>query len=187
MQEALSFWRNFINDPRRVSAVMPSGRALASMMTREISRRHAPVIELGPGTGVFTQSLIDRGIPEDQLVLVEYGAVFAEQLLHRFPRAEVLNCDARKLNTMALKHEKAGAVISGLPLLSMPPQSVLQIIHSAFGHLREDGVMYQYTYGMRSPIPSTVLDRLNLQVKRVGIAKANLPPASVYRFSRLPK
>lgn len=185
MQETLSFWRNFINDPRRVSAVMPSGPALASLMTREITRHHAPVIELGPGTGVFTQCLIDRGIPEDQLILVEYGAAFADKLTHRFPLAKVQNLDARKLNTVTLGQEKAGAVISGLPLLSMPPQEVLQIVGSAFGHLSDNGVMYQYTYGMRSPIPAIVLDRLNLQVERIGFAKANLPPASVYRFSRL--
>lgn len=184
MQEVISFWRNFINDPLRVSAVMPSGRALAAMMTREISRRHAPVIELGPGTGVFTQSLIDGGIPEDQLILVEYGNAFITQLEKRFPKATILNLDARKLNTVLTGKTKAGAVISGLPLLSMPRQAKLQIIRSAFSHLREDGVMYQFTYGVRAPIPATVLDRLGLDIERVGFAKANLPPASVFRVSR---
>lgn len=184
MQEAFNFWRNFINDPKRVSAVMPSGQALASMITREIAPHHAPVIELGPGTGVFTQSLIDRGIPEDQLILVEYGNRFVTQLEKRFPKATVLNLDARKLNTVLTGKARAGAVISGLPLLSMPRQAKLQIIRSAFSHLRKDGVMYQFTYGVRSPIPPAIRRRLNLEVENIGFAKANIPPASVYRIRK---
>lgn len=184
MQEVLYFWRNFINDPKRVSAVLPSGQALASLITQEITPHHAPVIELGPGTGVFTQNLIDRGIPEDQLVLVECGGTFVVQLEKRFPKATVLNQDARKLNTVHTGKARAGAIISGLPLLSMSKHAKFQIIQSAFGHLREDGVMYQFTYGVRSPVPPAILERLNLVIKNVGFTKANLPPASVYRISR---
>lgn len=187
MQGALGFWRSFISDPKRVSAIAPSGAALASLITREITVHHAPVIELGPGTGVFTRSLIKRGIPEEQLILVESGTTFIARLEAAFPGATVLHLDARQLNsTSLLGGKRAGAVVSGLPLLSMPKQAVMRIMHSAFSHLREDGAVYQFTYGVGCPVPSAVLQRLGLRATNIGFATANLPPASVYRISRDP-
>jgi hypothetical protein len=57
----------------RVGAVAPSGRALADLITAEITQDTAPVIELGPGTGVFTAALMQRGVPQDRLALMSMG------------------------------------------------------------------------------------------------------------------
>lgn len=185
MRDTLAFWRNLVSNPRRVSAIAPSGAALGALMTRELAAHDAPIIELGPGTGVFTSCLIERGIPERQLVLVESGAAFAEQLARRFPDATVLQMDAARLDQLSLPDGgMAGAVVSGLPLLSMPKPAVLRILRGSFGHLREGGTFYQFTYGLRCPVPPAVLKRLGLHADRIGSVAANLPPASVYRFSR---
>lgn len=80
--------------------------------------------------------------------------------------------------------EAAGAVISGLPLLSMSRQKVMAILSASFSHMRYDAAFYQFTYGPRCPVPRTVLDRLGLRAKRIGFTCANLPPASVYRIRR---
>lgn len=185
MRETLEFCRNFISDPRRVSAILPSGTALGALMTREITANHAPVIELGPGTGVFTRSLVASGVPERQLILVEAGAEFAAGLERRFPEATVLHADAARLGELSLPDgQKAGAVVSGIPLLAMPESAIEQTLAGAFGHLREDGAFYQCTYGVRCPVPSAVRERLGLQATHMGWAFANLPPAAVYRISR---
>lgn len=182
-----AFLREWLSDPLRVASVTPSGRALAAMMTREIDLSSAPVIELGPGTGVFTDALIARGVPEAQLILVEMGASFAELLRARLPLATVLEMDATRLGRVALPgSERAGAVVSGLPVLAMPPRTVMQIVHGAFVHLRGGGAMYQFTYGPRCPVRRVILDRLGLEAKRVGGAIMNVPPASVYRITRKP-
>ncbi len=68
--EAFHFFRAWLAEPLRVAAVAPSGRALAKIMTAEISPQSGPVIELGPGTGAFTRTLIQRGVSEEDLVLV---------------------------------------------------------------------------------------------------------------------
>ncbi len=78
----------------------------------------------------------------------------------------------------------AGAVVSGLPLLSLPRRTVIRILLSAFRHLRVDGAFFQFTYGPGCPVPSVVLDRLGLRAQRIGRCIANLPPATVYRISR---
>lgn len=181
-----AFLREWLSDPLRVAAIVPSGRALAEMMTRDLNSASAPVIELGPGTGAFTDALIRRGIPEDRLALIETGANFVNLLRFRLPRATVLAMDATRLRKVTLfGGEPAGAVVSGLPVLAMPPRAVMLIVHGAFVHLRRGGAMYQFTYGPVCPVKRQILDRLGLQAKRVGGAMINLPPASVYRITRI--
>ncbi|WP_081688988.1 VTT domain-containing protein [Inquilinus limosus] len=180
-----AFFRAWLKAPLRVAAVVPSGRALAAAITAEIGPDSAPVIELGPGTGAFTRALIGRGVPEARLALVEAGPEFAALLRERFPAAQVLCMDAARLGTAdPFGGEKAGAVVSGLPVLSMPPKAVIGILDGAFRHLRPDGAFYQFTYGPRCPIPRAILDRLGLKAVRIGRAVANVPPAAVYRITR---
>jgi phosphatidylethanolamine/phosphatidyl-N-methylethanolamine N-methyltransferase len=187
LSDMLNFLSNVVRDPKRVSAIAPSSPALAKLMTRDIVASHAPVIELGPGTGVFTRRLIERGIPEDQLTLVELGREFSDHLAKRFPAATILNIDAGRLNGVAIGNgQGVGAVVSGLPLLSMSPLTVMRILRSAFAHLRSDGAFYQFTYGPRCPVPLSILKRLGLRATRMGWVIRNLPPAFVYRISRDP-
>lgn len=165
--------------------MVPSSRALAAAMTTEITADLGPILELGAGTGVFTQALIERGIPQDQLILVERHAVLAEILRRRFPGAQVLLRDAAQPLEPELAIDRpVGAVLSGLPVLSMPTRQVIRILDGAFGHLRPSGALYQFTYGIRCPVPRVLLDRLGLRSVKIGNAFANLPPATVYRVTR---
>lgn len=182
------FFRAWLSAPLRVASLVPSSTALAGAITAEISPACAPVIELGAGTGVFTRALIARGVPEEQLVLVEFGADFARLLQDRFPRARTLAVDATRLKGVELfGGAPAGAVVSGLPLLSMPPKKIIAILDGAFSHLRPDGAFYQFTYGPRCPVPRILLDRLGLKATRIGGVWTNVPPAGVYRIRRRPQ
>ncbi len=184
-QDVLPFFRAWLDNPLGVAAVVPSSSPLAELITREISPEDAPVLELGPGTGVFTRALLARGVAESDLVLVETNPNFAQLLRFRFPDATILQSDATLLRHLPVGPETAvGAVVSGLPLLSMSPPTVLQILSGAFAHLRENGHFYQFTYGWRCPVPTRVLDRLGLTATRIGGVLANVPPASVYKLSR---
>ena len=188
MTNAFTFFRSLIADPRRVAAIAPSGPALANAITAEITAVSAPVIELGPGTGVFTRVLLARGVPEDKLALIEYGPDFARMLQSRYPRAHVLRMDATRLRAVELfGGEPVGAVVSGLPLLSLPVNEIFAILDGAFAHMRPDGAFYQFTYGPRCPVRRSILDRLGLKALRIGGALANMPPASVYRIRRRPQ
>lgn len=179
------FFRSWISNPLQVSAFAPSSRSLARLITREITPAEAPVIELGPGTGVFTQALLDRGLPASSLVLLESGEEFAAILRKRFPGVRVVTGDASRLATFELPLEQpAGAVVSGLPLLSMTPRRILGTLSGAFARMRPDGRYYQFTYGPSCPAPRAILDRLDLKAERIGGTVRNLPPANVYRISR---
>lgn len=183
--ETLQFFRAWLSEPLRIAAVMPSGRALAALMVSEVSKDTGPVLELGPGTGVFTRALLARGIAEENLALIEFGKEFAAKLNADFPRAKTLCMDAARLRDIELFGDSpAGAVISGLPLLSMSPRTVYSILKGAFGHLRVNGAFYQFTYGPRCPVSRPLLDRLGLKATYLGGTFANVPPAAVYRIQR---
>ena len=156
-------------------------------MTGHVTAADSPVIELGPGTGTFTRALLARGVPEHKLALVEADQAFARTLRCNFPYARHLTMDAARLGQVeALFHqEAAGAVISGLPLLSIPVKQAESILEGVFSrHLRPDGVFYQFTYGLRFPLPAAVMERLGLQALRIGYVLANMPPAGVYCIRR---
>jgi phospholipid N-methyltransferase len=183
--EALHFFRRWLRNPLQVGAVLPSGAALAGVMTRELEPDAGPILELGPGTGVFTRALLARGIAETNLTLVEYEAEFVPLLGARFPEARIVRMDAAHLFESDLfEGAPVAAVISGLPLLSMPDAKVSAILRGAFAHLRDNGVFYQFTYAFVCPIKRHVLDALNLSATCSGWTLRNCPPAKVYRITR---
>jgi phosphatidylethanolamine/phosphatidyl-N-methylethanolamine N-methyltransferase len=128
LPDLFEFFRAWIADPGRVSAIAPSGQNLARLMTQEIVPGDGPVIELGPGTGAFTKALLRQGVAEQDLLLVEYGSDFVRLLQQRFPRARVLWMDASHLAQYEPFVAPAAAVVSGLPLLTMSPRKVIAIL-----------------------------------------------------------
>jgi phospholipid N-methyltransferase len=185
ISDFLHFFRSWISDPRSVSAVAPSGEVLGRLITRDIDPCDSPILELGPGTGVFTKALLGRGLMETELTLIESAPDFARLLQRRFPQSRVLLADASRLSTLDLfPPASIGAVVSGLPLLSMSRRTVISVLRGAFLYIRPGGAFYQFTYGFRCPVPHAVLARLGLKATRIGQTVRNLPPAVVYRITR---
>lgn len=184
--ERFAFFRAWLANPLRVASIVPSSARLAAAITREVSAATGPILELGSGTGVFTRALLARGIEEEDLVLVESGPEFHGALRQQFPRARLLGIDAAMLRSTPLfDKRKAGAAISGLPLLAMPTRKVAAILLGVFEQLEDGGALYQFTYGPGAPVSRGLLDRLGLQAVRIRTVLANLPPASVYRITAL--
>jgi phosphatidylethanolamine/phosphatidyl-N-methylethanolamine N-methyltransferase len=185
VRDHVLFLRDWVCDPLQVAAIAPSSLSLAHIITSEISFCDAPVMELGPGTGVFTRRLTQKGIPQENLVLVERSEGFADLLERRFPRARIIRNDAEKL--VANEHvvsDTMGAVISGLPLAIMPARKVITIMRFAFECLNSGSFFYQFTYGQKCPIAPAILDRCGLSATHIGHTFLNVPPASVYRIFR---
>jgi phospholipid N-methyltransferase len=185
IKDTLTFLRAITSDPSQVGAIAPSGPALARLITSEIGSHSGPIIELGPGTGVFTQALLDQGVRERDLTLVETCPQFAKLLRERFPAASVLQMDARHLHRRNLFPQNSiGAVVSGLPLLNLSPPRVLALLRGAFRCMQPGGAFYQFTYGPLCPVPKPCLDRLNLKSTCLGRVLNNFPPASVFRITQ---
>ena len=186
--ELALFLRRWLANPLRMGAIAPSGPALAGAMARVArmnDRGGGRVVELGPGTGAVTRALIRSGIAEERLVLVERDRHLHAWLEDQFPRANVLLSDARRLDEI-LPAGEAGHIstaVSSLPLTSLPRNERDELVRVAFRVLCDDGSLVQYSYGLPSPLPC---DSLGLTAQRVAFAAANLPPATVWRYSRAP-
>jgi phospholipid N-methyltransferase len=186
---AWTFFRQWLKNPLGIAALSPSGRQLTRQMIAELPHAARRVIELGGGTGVFTRALIGHGIAPDDLLVLELNEALYQHLRTRFVDAHVVCGDARELKNLAtadgfLQAGAADAVISGLGLLSMTRRTQAEIIEAAFSTLTPDGRFIQFTYGPKSPVSRELLNELGLSVRRGGFAWWNVPPASVYVYTR---
>ncbi len=182
LRETSSFMLEWIKSPLVTASVLPSSERLAKKMVKGLDANVGNVIELGPGTGVFTRQLLACGIPEENLILIELNRKFAKTMHEKYPRAKVINGAAEALPRLQL--QEVGAVVSGLPFLSMRDKQIDEILHGAFQVLRPDGIFIQFTYGHRSPVKSSILQHHGLVAERSSFVLNNFPPASVYHFKR---
>jgi phospholipid N-methyltransferase len=180
------FLCEWLRNPVATAAVAPSGKALTSLITRGVHADMGAILELGPGTGAFTQGLVRRGVAQRALTLVEQNPTFARLLAKRFPDATILGIDAAKLaDTSTGGGQPFDAVICGLGLRGMDARQVEAIMRAAFTRMRPDASLYLFTYGWKCSVPEDVLMRLGLGAERVGTTLRNVPPASVYRLATL--
>lgn len=185
VSDSMLFLKNWRASPGRVGAILPSWPALSAAITREIGPDHAPVLELGCGTGAFTRKIIQRGVPAEELVLIETDPVFATLLRGKFPHSRVLSTDACELHLSPTGIEGlAGAVVCGLPLLNMSTKQQLRILQGVLCTLRPNGALYLFSYGIRCPIPMRLLDRLGLRARKLETVLWNAPPARVWKVVR---
>ena len=151
-------------------------------MTLGIGPNTGHVVEFGPGTGRFTEAILARGLPPQNLTLFELDEEFVPYLRQKFPGVTVHQLPAQE--AARLVEPGVGTVISGLPLLSMPPDVREGIVGAAFAILAPRGHYVQFTYGARPPLPPETIATLGLKVNKGHKVWANLPPATVYRFRR---
>ncbi len=178
------FLRSMLREPFAVGALVPSSRFLASLMVADM-RPGSRVIELGPGTGAVTQAILDAGVRANDLILIEQNEEFVALLTKRFPGTTVVNANAISLcRHISPEAEPADFVVSGLPLLLFPARAKVRLLSQVFKSLRDDGCLYQFTYGGRCPFSRSVLRSLGLKASLMKFTPFNVPPAFVYRIVR---
>ena len=186
LTNSLRFISAFMRDRKNIGAVLPSSPGLARAMVKALGSVEPGklIIELGPGTGVFTKEIVKR-YPDNPLMIVEFSDTFIAQLRNRFPRVTVVNGCASEL----IKHiqdnnltaHDVGGLISGLPLLSLPAQLRDAVWSSIAEVLPADKRYVQFTYSKRAwrkfHVPHMKLEH----TRRVFF---NVPPAVVLPFRR---
>ena len=139
LDDEVRFLRSWIEKPLHMGAVMPSSKLLARTMAQYVDvDSEGPVVELGPGTGAITNALIEHGVDQKRLVLVEYNPGFCALLRDRYPQAKVVQGDAYALRDSLgeVLDAPASAVVSGLPLVTKPMLTRLKLIRDAFAGAR---------------------------------------------------
>ncbi len=180
-----TFWRAWLQKPLAVGAVWPSSKVLAKLICSEVGANQGAILELGPGTGVFTQALLDKGINPATLFLVESAPEFVQTLRRQFPRVAVHEASALNLAALAdIADQQFAAAISGLPLRAMADHDIESIISATFDRLQNGAKLFQFTYGWRNPVPQWIMAKYHLRAYKIGRVWRNLPPAAVYRIER---
>lgn len=183
------FFRGWLRRPLEMGAVSPSSRALGRAMAafvpiEPILAEGMAVLELGPGTGVVTQCLIDRGVPEESLVLVEYSREFCQLLQARFPKAGVIEGDAYRHGAaidVALAGRETGAVVSSLPLFTKPDAVRESVVAGALARMPAGHPFIQFSYALTAPVKPA---RIGASLETSSWVKLNLPPARVLVYRR---
>jgi phosphatidylethanolamine/phosphatidyl-N-methylethanolamine N-methyltransferase len=184
------FLKRWLRRPLAMGAVVPSGRLLGEAMAlttlREIEGRDGHVIELGAGTGQVTKALLEAGIPAERLALVERDPELAIFLRRHFRGPQIIEGDAARLPRLLTTHkiDRVAAVVSGLPLLSLPSEVVKGIVHGVFEALPRGGALVQFTYGPAPPVPRDLRETLQLVGARGRRIWRNVPPAVVWTFRK---
>jgi phosphatidylethanolamine/phosphatidyl-N-methylethanolamine N-methyltransferase len=86
---AWTFFRQWLKAPLTTAAVSPSSKELAAEMLSQLPDGARKVIELGGGTGVFTEALLERGIAPENLLVFELNESLHLHLMQRFPQTHM--------------------------------------------------------------------------------------------------
>jgi phosphatidylethanolamine/phosphatidyl-N-methylethanolamine N-methyltransferase len=183
------FLKRWLRRPLAMGAVMPSGRLLAAAMAKTtkaaLEGRPGHVLELGAGTGEVTKA---AGIAPERLALIERDPELAIFLRRHFPGPRIIEGDAARLPRLLADHgvSSVAAVVSSLPLLSLPAGVVNGIVGGVFEALPRGGALVQFTYGPTPPVPRALRERLHLDGAHGKRIWRNVPPAVVWTFRRPP-
>src|ERR1700749_221686 len=181
MIDQLRFLARMIARPVHTGAVAPSSRALPIAMAAQIDPGAAlPVLELGPGTGVVTEALLERGVAPERLTSIEYDASFAALVQQRFPRVRVITGDAFDLDKTLGARQPLAAVVSSLPLIKFSNEMRLGLLDNIFARLQPGAPFVQFSYRLRPPVTPPP----GVALQRAAVVWLNLPPARVWVYTR---
>ncbi len=177
------FAREIFTNPRAIGAACPSSSKLGHAMAQPLMGQDASgfVLELGAGTGSITEALLKQGIAPERLIVVERSKAMAEYLRQRFPQLRIIEGDAAQLKTLlGGQAKKISAVVSSLPLRSLPTPLVRTILRQVGEILGHSGLMVQFTYDLRGKA-CEYQDKFFIRTAST-IVWQNFPPARVDIF-----
>jgi phosphatidylethanolamine/phosphatidyl-N-methylethanolamine N-methyltransferase len=173
----VSLW----NRPKMTGAVAPSSAALGKLMASFVDPNDPlPVLELGPGTGVMTRALIERGIPPSRIVAIEYGPEFVAMIRERFPGVRVVQGDAFDLDaSIPAGLDKFSAIVSSLPLPQRSEAERQQLVMKGLARMAKGKPFIQFSYLKNGPVP-VLAGGFTAEVSHW--IWGNIPPARVWRY-----
>ncbi len=183
---AWRFVQAFIREPLKVGAIWPSSEDLSRAIVDACGFTPTDtVVELGPGTGNFTDLLLKRLHPNGRLVALELSATNVTVLKQRFPQSEIHFDSAEHL----AKYVPAGTaqcVVSGLAWGNMMPALQDRIMSAIVNSLAPGGEFVGFAYSHARYYPTTVRFRSLMQRQFAHFETTptiwrNIPPAYVYR------
>ncbi|MDX1521381.1 MAG: methyltransferase domain-containing protein [Anaerolineae bacterium] len=155
MSHTKLFFQQFKDDFFHMGAILPSSPALGRAGSLYLADKRGPVrvLEVGAGTGAFTQEIMPHLRSGDTLDAVEINPELITHLEKRlaqdpkFQTAEdvtinLINDDIRNLDP-SLTYDY---IIFSLPLTNFPPAMVQEILERMIDHLKPNGIFSYVKY-----------------------------------------
>ncbi|MEB3366303.1 class I SAM-dependent methyltransferase [Saccharopolyspora mangrovi] len=170
----------------------PSSRALAEQMVAPIPLTGDPVVvELGPGTGAFTEVIQRRLAGRGTHLAVELNQGWAADLGHRYPGVESVCDSARRVPELLAERGlgKADVVVSGLPWVAHAPVDGVPLVRVLAEVMAPEGAFTQFAYTWTRWAPPARRQHADLRAtfEETVVSRTvwrNLPPAVVYLARR---
>lgn len=178
----LRFIGKFFTKPKTTGAILPSSRFLARAMAKHCPKDDSIVLELGAGTGSVTKQII-KFCNNQRIYSIELDKKLCKGLEKEFPQVNIINDSAENIKEI-LKDDtrELGIIISSLPLVSLPPTVVKNILKAIEEALPVGGKFVQFTYKLNKKPDALGFNSL----KHIGTQKVymNVPPARVDVFCK---
>lgn len=176
--ERVVFLKKFVKNPRKVGSLTPSSKYLTRKMLKKLPwETIKTVVELGAGTGVFTQYIIQHKRLDCKFIAVEQDKLMYHRLKIQYP-CMIMEREAENLIYILYKHKmsRVDCIVSGLPFANMDKAERERIIAAASGSLKQGGflVLFQYSLQMHCLLKQYFKQvHINLEIR-------NFPPAFIY-------
>lgn len=202
------FVSQFFKNIRHTGSVWPSSRALARVMTTPLRRNGGPrrILEVGPGTGSLTRTILGSLRPGDELHIVEINPAFCRSLESKLLRPFrtvhpdiVVELHAAPIESSLLSGT-FHCIVCSLPFNNFQPTQVRAIFKRLLGLLAEGGELTYFEYaGARTAKSPFVSPEGRRRLRLIGVTGrvlsrrhhgqrrmvwANFPPAISMRLLR---
>ncbi|MYE60802.1 MAG: methyltransferase domain-containing protein [Candidatus Dadabacteria bacterium] len=185
---AYGYIKQFLRDPKRTGSIGPSNEELSELVP-ETARLNdmGSVVELGSGSGGFTEKILEMKSPEALFFAIEINPEFCEATKSRCPSATVYRDSAENMKKYLEQHGKdsCDCIISSLPWAVFDHGTQDRLLNVIWDVLKPGGRMITFSYSISMMVPNARRFRSTLRNKFTSVVKSktvwsNFPPAFVY-------
>ena len=183
----MNFFHELLRAPKSTGAVGPSSKSLVESMARNARLEEAKaVVELGPGTGVFTARILKSIGVKTPFFCIEINRAFADETKRQHPEVDVYFDSAehiqKYLKLHGLKH--CDRIISSLPWTIFEPALQDTLLDSIYEALEPGGLFLTFAHVPMNHFPGGKMFKEKLrerfrEVKETRVVY-NIPPAFFY-------
>ena len=178
MTERIAFFLRFILEPQKIGSITPSSSYLVRCMLSRLPWDDLEsIVELGAGTGVFTQFIAAHKKTTCQVLVIEQDVAMRQILKRKYP-SFLHGSDAAQMAELLEGYQLGSidCIISGLPFAAFSTELRESILETVWRSLKPGGffIAFQYSLQLR-----TILKRYFREVK-LSFVPFNMPPAFVY-------
>jgi len=184
----IKFAQEFLKNPVQIGSLFSSSKGLAKLITDSADLpTKSVIVELGPGTGVFTTEISNKKSTSSLFFALELNDILFEVAKNKNPDLIIYNSSASEINKYLLRHKVkyADCIISALPWAAFTDDLQEELLNELYNALEPDGVFLTIALLPAMISPSAIKFKKKLikrfeKVFKSRIIWKNLPPAFVY-------